>query len=133
MKHAFPLLALFLATACSTTAGDSPAPASAAPPETAAAPAPADPAAADARLVAFLDAAFDEAIATSPETLTALGMKTNYDRLDDYTDAQEERQRALAEAQLARMKAGFDNARSEEHTSELQSRQYLVCRLLLEK
>src|SRR3712207_8860158 len=26
-----------------------------------------------------------------------------------------------------------DNVRSEEHTSELQSRQYLVCRLLLEK
>src|SRR3712207_7183496 len=28
---------------------------------------------------------------------------------------------------------GFRRARSEEHTSELQSRQYLVCRLLLEK
>src|SRR5947209_20506887 len=27
----------------------------------------------------------------------------------------------------------IDHARSEEHTSELQSRQYLVCRLLLEK
>src|SRR5258707_3529567 len=27
----------------------------------------------------------------------------------------------------------FANGRSEEHTSELQSRQYLVCRLLLEK
>src|SRR5947209_10313446 len=27
----------------------------------------------------------------------------------------------------------YDDARSEEHTSELQSRQYLVCRLLLEK
>src|SRR3712207_8175245 len=27
----------------------------------------------------------------------------------------------------------FFSARSEEHTSELQSRQYLVCRLLLEK
>src|SRR3712207_7799672 len=27
----------------------------------------------------------------------------------------------------------FDYPRSEEHTSELQSRQYLVCRLLLEK
>src|SRR5258707_7228200 len=27
----------------------------------------------------------------------------------------------------------LDNLRSEEHTSELQSRQYLVCRLLLEK
>src|SRR3712207_8358407 len=30
-------------------------------------------------------------------------------------------------------KIGGDVARSEEHTSELQSRQYLVCRLLLEK
>src|SRR3712207_6918453 len=29
--------------------------------------------------------------------------------------------------------ATFTPARSEEHTSELQSRQYLVCRLLLEK
>src|SRR3712207_8335240 len=29
--------------------------------------------------------------------------------------------------------AAFDALRSEEHTSELQSRQYLVCRLLLEK
>src|SRR3712207_8804584 len=28
---------------------------------------------------------------------------------------------------------GTPNMRSEEHTSELQSRQYLVCRLLLEK
>src|SRR3712207_8637565 len=28
---------------------------------------------------------------------------------------------------------GVDQERSEEHTSELQSRQYLVCRLLLEK
>src|SRR3712207_7584220 len=28
---------------------------------------------------------------------------------------------------------GGDHGRSEEHTSELQSRQYLVCRLLLEK
>src|SRR3712207_6982254 len=28
---------------------------------------------------------------------------------------------------------GIESRRSEEHTSELQSRQYLVCRLLLEK
>src|SRR3712207_8290977 len=34
---------------------------------------------------------------------------------------------------LKRMKAVDPTARSEEHTSELQSRQYLVCRLLLEK
>src|SRR3712207_8408456 len=30
-------------------------------------------------------------------------------------------------------RAGLGGRRSEEHTSELQSRQYLVCRLLLEK
>src|SRR5438445_6375335 len=33
----------------------------------------------------------------------------------------------------ARRRKPFDDGRSEEHTSELQSRQYLVCRLLLEK
>src|SRR3712207_8008014 len=33
----------------------------------------------------------------------------------------------------ARLLAGSRPLRSEEHTSELQSRQYLVCRLLLEK
>src|SRR3712207_8014003 len=33
----------------------------------------------------------------------------------------------------AGMAAHLAGARSEEHTSELQSRQYLVCRLLLEK
>src|SRR3712207_8340692 len=31
------------------------------------------------------------------------------------------------------IKVGHGRKRSEEHTSELQSRQYLVCRLLLEK
>src|SRR3712207_8125804 len=33
----------------------------------------------------------------------------------------------------ARRIVGLKGVRSEEHTSELQSRQYLVCRLLLEK
>src|SRR3712207_7787445 len=42
---------------------------------------------------------------------------------------------ALEEAEAAEERGDGDNeaARSEEHTSELQSRQYLVCRLLLEK
>src|SRR3712207_8954738 len=39
---------------------------------------------------------------------------------------------ARVRAAAARSKRGRE-ARSEEHTSELQSRQYLVCRLLLEK
>src|SRR3989442_1713038 len=33
----------------------------------------------------------------------------------------------------ARRDRGYDNYRSEEHTSELQSRPHIVCRLLLEK
>src|SRR5258707_2261193 len=37
------------------------------------------------------------------------------------------------EIQLKRQNKIFFQIRSEEHTSELQSRQYLVCRLLLEK
>src|SRR3712207_7812589 len=40
--------------------------------------------------------------------------------------------RLLAEQRAVERIAG-KRARSEEHTSELQSRQYLVCRLLLEK
>src|SRR3712207_8849512 len=36
-------------------------------------------------------------------------------------------------AELARPRRRVREDRSEEHTSELQSRQYLVCRLLLEK
>jgi uncharacterized protein (DUF885 family) len=66
------------------------------------------PAAEDARLLAFLDGAFDKVVALSPQTMTSLGIKRDYDRLDDYTDAQAERQRAIAEETLARMKAEFD-------------------------
>src|SRR3712207_8815024 len=41
--------------------------------------------------------------------------------------------RRLEELPRDRGLARDDDERSEEHTSELQSRQYLVCRLLLEK
>src|SRR3712207_8182772 len=44
-----------------------------------------------------------------------------------------ERQRALELVELAVDRDADGLERSEEHTSELQSRQYLVCRLLLEK
>src|SRR3712207_7614728 len=40
---------------------------------------------------------------------------------------------ALYQDGLAELTADVEGTRSEEHTSELQSRQYLVCRLLLEK
>src|SRR3712207_122555 len=41
--------------------------------------------------------------------------------------------RVVTVTSTARHRAGRLDPRSEEHTSELQSRQYLVCRLLLEK
>lgn len=65
----------------------------------------------DSRFLAFLDKAFDERIALSPESMTSLGLKTDYGKLDDYTPAAEERELALAEGQLAAMKAGFDLAK----------------------
>src|SRR3712207_7572419 len=41
--------------------------------------------------------------------------------------------RLTGQMQIARGRTSARKGRSEEHTSELQSRQYLVCRLLLEK
>src|SRR3712207_7834870 len=48
-------------------------------------------------------------------------------RLVDTCDPKVETSRSMAERMIG------TGLRSEEHTSELQSRQYLVCRLLLEK
>ena len=111
MKTLPPFAALLLATvslaACATSSAEpQPAPSAAAN----AAPA-ADPAAEDARLNSFLDAAFDEQIATNPQFLTSLGSKQLYDRLNDYTDAYRERQRALAERHLQQLRTQFDPAR----------------------
>src|SRR3712207_7090788 len=46
---------------------------------------------------------------------------------------QPQQQRPDDRPALVPAEPGDDAVRSEEHTSELQSRQYLVCRLLLEK
>src|SRR3712207_7716744 len=51
----------------------------------------------------------------------------------DHAEPQAVRRRPNAGTMPLRGRAGIETARSEEHTSELQSRQYLVCRLLLEK
>src|SRR3712207_9421313 len=48
-------------------------------------------------------------------------------------DARGRDPRSAARRALLRGARAGDRLRSEEHTSELQSRQYLVCRLLLEK
>src|SRR3712207_8665261 len=56
------------------------------------------------------------------------------ERLEERLDRLERPHRqAKRHADRRRDREPPDDARSEEHTSELQSRQYLVCRLLLEK
>jgi uncharacterized protein (DUF885 family) len=62
----------------------------------------------DQRLTAFLDQIFQEQVAMSPQTLTALGIKRDYGRLNDYTDAHNERQLAHVRAALERMRSEFD-------------------------
>lgn len=71
---------------------------------TAAAPAQSE----DARLAAFFEKAFQERIALSPQTMTSLGIKTDYGKLDDGTDAAAERSLALAERQVAELNDQFN-------------------------
>lgn len=73
--------------------------------------APAEAQSEDARLNAFFEQAFQARIALSPQQMTSLGLKTDYDKLDDVSDAAAARSLALQEAQLARMKAEFDPAK----------------------
>ncbi|MBO9696699.1 MAG: DUF885 domain-containing protein [Sphingopyxis sp.] len=61
----------------------------------------------DEALLGFLDRAFDERLALQPESQTQLGLKTGYDRLDDYTDAAAVREQELLERQLKDMRARF--------------------------
>lgn len=67
-----------------------------------------DPVAEDRRLIAFLDAAFEEQLARSPQALTGLGRKDQYDRLDNYTDSYRREGLALAQRQLATLREQFN-------------------------
>src|SRR3712207_7969810 len=109
------------------------------------------------RLLSQLEQAkMQETVARSLESMSSLAAPANTPSLDEVREKIERRYaNAMGRAELAsnsvegRMlevqKSSLDMAgssrleqirasmRSEEHTSELQSRQYLVCRLLLEK
>ncbi len=110
MKH-IALIALVLTGACASAGGVSQESASGSALGAQAAAALSDAAAEDARLLSFLDRAFDERVARSPETLTGLGIKRDYGKLDDYTEADAAEDLALAERQYAEMKRQFDPAR----------------------
>ena len=107
VKTFLPITALLLATAACTTAPPPP-PAPLAPVEVVAPLPVVDPAAEDRRLMAFLDAAFDAQAARSPQFLTSLGSKEQYDRLNTYTDAFRQQGLALSQTQLQQLRAQFD-------------------------
>ena len=107
----FPSVSALLLTTTACTTADIPPPPLAAP-VAVAAPAPvADPAAEDRRLMAFVDSAFDAQAARSPQFLTSLGSKEQYDRLNNYTDAFAREGLALGQARLQQMRAQFDPER----------------------
>lgn len=60
-----------------------------------------------AALNAWFETKYEEQVAFSPLTQTALGRKTNYDKIDDYSQAARDTQYAWLEASIAEMKATF--------------------------
>jgi uncharacterized protein (DUF885 family) len=81
-----------------------PQPVPAAPAATAAASTEAE----DRRLMTFLDNMFDQQVAFSPQYMTALGIKRDYDKLDQYTEEAARRNLSFSEEMLGRMQAEFD-------------------------
>jgi uncharacterized protein (DUF885 family) len=79
-----------------------------------AAPVVAPAAAADAetaKLTAFLDAEFEKELAMAPERATRLGRKDNYDKLNDDSDAMQDKMLDWRRKSVADMKAQFDRTK----------------------
>lgn len=65
----------------------------------------------DARLTAYLDAAFARDLKLRPQLATRLGMKDGQDRLDDISDVAQLQRLAARRDSVARMKADFDRSK----------------------
>ena len=81
-----------------------------------AAPTAEEVAKASADLTAYLDAEFEEELAMSPISLTFLGRKEQYDKLDEFGDAQIDKELAWRRESVAEMKAKFDPAKLDEES-----------------
>src|SRR6185503_12349702 len=60
------------------------------------------------KLTTYLNAEFEEELAMSPQSLTQLGRKDQYDKLDDYSEADTQKQLDWRRQSVADMKAKFD-------------------------
>ncbi|HEV7693504.1 MAG TPA: DUF885 domain-containing protein [Hyphomonadaceae bacterium] len=63
------------------------------------------------QLTAYLNAEYEEELEMSPESLTRLGRKEQYDKLDDYSEAAEQKKLEWRRQSVADMKAQFDPAK----------------------
>ena len=69
-----------------------------------------------ADLTAYLDKEYEEGVQMSPIKLTFLGRKEQYDKIDDFSDAQLDRELAWRRESVAEMKAKFDPAKLDEES-----------------
>ena len=67
-----------------------------------------DVAAESARLTEYLDTEFEEELQFSPQWLTQLGRKDQYDKLNDYSEAGADAELEWRRESVADMKANFD-------------------------
>ena len=65
----------------------------------------------DQQLTAYLDEAFEQELAMSPEELAQLGRKVQYDKLTDRSDAADEKRLAWRRRSVSEMKRRFDPAK----------------------
>jgi len=63
------------------------------------------------KLTAYLDEQFEAELKESPERATTLGRKDNYDKMNDYSEAQQDKMLAWRQKSVADMKAQFDRAK----------------------
>jgi uncharacterized protein (DUF885 family) len=77
-------------------------------------PSAADIKAESEKLSKFLDVKYEESLQLSPESLTGLGRKDQYDKLDDRTDSAGDKELAWRRATVEEMKKTFDPAKLDE-------------------
>ncbi len=100
MRVLFAAALMALAAAACTPASD--------------APAAEEVAAESTKLTQYLNAEFEEELAMSPMTLTQLGRKEQYDKLDDFSEADVQRQLEWRRESVADMRAQIDPAKLNE-------------------